>query len=91
MRLIGKLAKPGKTAPRWPQTGIFIRRQVSTIESIATTRSPADSLADVYDDLVQFRPSLQDSLTAKITPVIPKQIRQVVDYRSARAFLPLLQ
>jgi hypothetical protein len=35
--------------------------------------------------------SLQDSLTGKITPVIPKQIEQVIDYRSGWAFLPPLQ
>jgi hypothetical protein len=44
VRLIGKPAKPDKIELRQARTGILSRRQVSTIETIATTRGPASLL-----------------------------------------------
>ena len=42
------------------------------------------------NDFIQALPSLHDGLAGNIPAVIPKQIKDKIDDRNDRAFLPLL-
>ena len=47
--------------------------------------------SDRSNDLFQALSSLHNRLAREISSTGPKQIEQIVDHRSSRAFLPLLE